>query len=140
MLLIEWEGKEYAYDPSHIDVKSGIKIEEYTGLPLMQWEQAVFSCSPKALVAFCWEMKRQAGEIVQIQTLNFSPVDLHAAFMKAVTAELEERSAERKDGDDDLDPTVTAPSGSDPTTTPGGTSESDGSGTDTSSSSPPSAT
>ena len=91
-MKIKWDGRVYEYDPAQIDVNTGIKIREHTGMGIRSWERAIDDADPVALQALLWVIKEQNGERTPIRTLNFSVVDFHAAIMEAALEELAGRS------------------------------------------------
>lgn len=110
-MIIEWDGRDYHYDPSATDVKSAIKISEYVGCGLRSWEKLIDDAHPKALQALLWEMKRQAGEVVHLPSLEFSYNDFYKAMVDAAAREIAARLVEAEERGEEVDPanpTVTA--------------------------------
>jgi hypothetical protein len=62
---IEWQGRVYALDLDDLTLKQGEAIQDYMGMPVTEWEQALQSKGAdllKALGVTYWLMMRQNGE------------------------------------------------------------------------------
>jgi len=106
-MIVECEGKEYAYDPRLIEVRVAKKINEYTGLGLRSWEKGVDDCNAKCLAALLFAIKVQAGEPCHsIAALNFSALDFYDAIVQAAAKELAEKIEPEEVAE--TDPMVTA--------------------------------
>lgn len=113
VLRIQWDGKEYLYNPSKVTVQSAIAIRDYTGMGMKTWEKAIDDADPRALQALLFAIKAQNGERAAIQTLDFSVSEFFDEVNRALREAIAERIASvRKDalGDEDEDPTETATS------------------------------
>ncbi len=111
-LSINWEDRDWEYDPEMIDIRRGRAIEEFCGRPLYGWESGVLQCDVRCLTALLWEIKKQNGEpTMPMKAMNFSPVAFHRAVLQAQADELDRQRQEAEDHppveDDDGDPTGT---------------------------------
>jgi hypothetical protein len=100
-MIVEWADTSYVYDPRLIDVRTAIKIQEYTGLGLRSWERGVDDANPKCMQALLFAVLTQAGERpATIGSLNFSPLDFFDAIVTASTKELAEKLDVAKQAED----------------------------------------
>lgn len=112
-MIIEWEGREYDYDPARIDVGDGMVVKQHTGCGMRSFEKGVDDGDPACLQALLWIIKKQNGEkIANPRMLNFSLHDFYAAVMRGFIAyAIEEAQRNGEAVEETLDPTGTAPAG-----------------------------
>lgn len=68
---VQWENKEYLFDPEDIDVRQGIAIQYGTGMTLKAFNEGIQEVDVHAWQALMWLMKDQNGETCNIADLNF---------------------------------------------------------------------
>lgn len=87
-MQFEFEGREWVYDPSKLNVATATAIKHHTGLGLKGWNEAVEELEPDAIQALYWTIREQNGVAGDIAALEFSIPDFIAAFTLARVAEV----------------------------------------------------
>lgn len=113
-MIIDWQGKPYAFEPGNVTVREATTIKLHTGHGLISWQRAIWDAEPQSVAALMWLMKARNGDAVEIATLDFDVMAFLNAYGEAVTADLAADAA--------VDPAPKAGSGDLPTSTPTPTS------------------
>jgi hypothetical protein len=103
-LIIEYEGREYPYDPDDLDIDQALLIEKHIGGTLMDWQKGIYAYDTKCTQVLGWIVLRGGDLSVPIESVNFKVNKLRTAFEAAA----EKENAAEKAKETAADPTAAA--------------------------------
>lgn len=83
-MQIHFEDKDYELELDDIDVQQARIIKRQTGLTLLQLQKGLEEVDVDCLVALYWLMKKQNGETVDMNKVNFPVVRFGEAVITAL--------------------------------------------------------
>lgn len=90
-MKIEFEGRTWQLELEDVDMVQGEKIAAYTGLSLLAWYKSLLDTDSvawtKSVRCLYWLIRDQNSEPIPLETANFAPLRLFAAFGEAIAAE-----------------------------------------------------
>jgi len=89
---IEFEGRAWQFEMDEITVRQGESIAAYTGLSLSAWYRSLLDPDSlswmKSMQCLYWLIREQNGESIALESADFAPLKLMAAFNDAAAAEV----------------------------------------------------
>ena len=97
-MKIEFEDRVWQIDLMDIDMVQGETIGAYTGLSVMAWYKSLLDTDSltwlKSVRCLYWLIRAQNDDPADLETVNFAPLQLFAAFSAARVAETQPGAAE----------------------------------------------
>ena len=118
-MRIEFEGREWDFDPERITLKQGVAMHLAYGFNLDQWFEALSDTDPRALQCLWWLMLQQDGQVLPLKDADCSLIQLAAAF-----GDSQDEEAGEAEGEPEPDPTPPSPPAAPPS--PGPSTPTDG--------------
>jgi len=90
-MKIDFEGRAWQFEMDEVTVKQGEVIAAYTGLSLSAWYRSLLDPDSlgwlKSMQCLYWLIREQNGEGIPLESADFAPLKLMAAFNDAAGAE-----------------------------------------------------
>ena len=97
-MKLDFEGRVWQLEPLDVDMTQGEAIAAYTGLSLTAWYKSLLDTDSvawgKSIRCLYWLMREQNGDPVPLESANFAPLKLFAAFGDALAADQPAQEAE----------------------------------------------
>lgn len=90
-MQVKFESKSYNLDLDEVTLSEARYIKRQTGLTLAKIQEGIKEVDPEAMLALYWLMKTQAGEVVDMNKVNFKIVQFGNAVSKAALTEMADK-------------------------------------------------